>query len=99
MNHRGRLRASHSHHKARSAHWVAPHIAVDTLLPRWVINVDWATSELGPVISRQRTLRGYRGMSVWCQYRKSRPTRSNRWCCETGIAKARTVERRRVILE
>src|SRR5258708_40298930 len=38
-------------------------------------------------------------MSVLCQYRKSRPTRSNRWCRETGIAKARTVERRCVILE
>src|SRR5258705_7542177 len=52
-----------------------------------------------PLYPPKRTQVGHRVRSEMCQYRKSRPTRSNRWCCETGIAKARTVERRCVILE
>jgi hypothetical protein len=36
-----------------------------------VINGPRDASELGPFIPQQRTLLGYFGMSVWCQYRKS----------------------------
>ena len=55
-------------------------------LPLWVIHVILTCHHPLPVFPDQQTLSASVGMSQTCQQRKSRsrPTRSNRWCRETG---------------